>query len=96
MMLTWKTPEIKVIKISELVLNIKAHADSIPCGELYSHDNVCQVHDISGAICDSSDSGSETGSDPGCKTVFAECIEVGPLFGCIESFHCSSIFFLVK
>ena len=86
----WKKPELICISTMELLCKVKAKANSNPsCTSDYSGDQVCSE-------LSPGDTWGEGGDvEIGCG-ILAQCIEVGPLFGCNDENYCSSLLYLLR
>lgn len=85
----WRKPELIRISTKELLCKVKAKANSYPsCNYQYAEDHACPELSVG-------DTWGEGGPvDFGCG-ILAQCIEVGPLFGCDHDAYCSAIAYLL-
>lgn len=90
MTMQWRKPELICFKTKDLLCKIKAKAGSVPsCTSAYAEENACPELSVGDTWGD----GGEV--DIGCG-ILAQCIEVGPLFGCNDDNYCSSLAYLLR
>lgn len=88
----WRNPELICLKTKDLLCKIKAKAGSVPsCTShfAYGEENACPELSVGDTW------GDEGPVDISCG-ILAQCIEVGPLFGCNDENYCSSMIYLFR